>query len=88
MRFPKNMLEKHNFPLLFFEHEYLSNRKSCILEILGMYGKHYLLVNYVSEFVFRPWFIFYDQKRETCIQLFYIIFLDFAKEKLGPIKKI
>ena len=61
MRFPKSMLEKHNFPLLFFEHGYLSNRKSCILEILGMHGKHSDLVNCVSEYLFRPWFIFYDK---------------------------
>ena len=42
------MFEKHNIPLLFFEHEYLSNRKSCILEILVMHGKHCILVNCVS----------------------------------------
>ena len=85
MQFPKNVLEKHNFPLLFFEHGYLSNRKSCILEILGMHGKHCHLVNCVSEFLFRPWFIFYDKKRETFIQLFYIIFLDFIQKKIGLI---
>ena len=79
MRFQKNMLEKHNFPLLFVEHENLSNRKSCILEILAMHEKHCILVNSVSEFVFRPWFILYDKNRETVIQLFYIIFLDFIK---------
>ena len=73
------MLEKHNFPLLFFEHEYLSNHKLCILEIIAMHEKHCILVNCVSEFLFRPWFIFYDKKRETFIQLFYIIFLDFIK---------
>ena len=67
MRFPKNMLEKHNLPLLFFEHEYLSNCKSCILEILAVHEKHCILVNCVSEFIFRPWFIFYDKKWETFI---------------------
>ena len=79
MRFAIDMLEKHNFSLLFFEHEYLSNPKSCILESLTMHEKHCILVNCVSEFLFRPWFIFYDKKRETFIQLFYIIFLDFIK---------
>ena len=73
------MLEKHNFPLLFFEHEYLSNCKSCIMEILGIHGQLCLLVINVSEFLFRPWFIFYEKKRETFVQLFYIIFLDFIK---------
>ena len=51
MRFPKNMLEKHNFPLLFFEHGYLNNRKSRILEILGMHGKHCRLVNCLRIFI-------------------------------------
>ena len=84
MRFPKDRLEKHNFPLLFFEHEYLSNRKSCILEILAMHEKHCILVNCVSELLFRPWFIFYDKKQETFIQLFYIIFSRFHQIKTRP----
>ena len=79
MPFPKNMLEKHNFPLLFFEHENLSNCKLCVLEILAMHEKHCILVNCVSELLFRPSFILYDKNRETFIQLFYIIFLDFIK---------
>ena len=73
------MSEKHIFPLLFFEYGYLSNRLLYILESLDMTGKHCLLVNCVSELSFRVWFIFYDKKQETFIQLTCIIFLDFIK---------
>ena len=67
------MSEKHIFPVLFFKHEYLSNRKLYILNILGMTGKYSDLVNSVSEFLCRAWFVFYGKKWETSIQLIYII---------------
>ena len=83
MRFPKNMFEKHNFPLLFFEHEYLSKRKLCILEILAMHEKHYILVNCVSEFLFRPWFIFYD-KNGKLLSKYFTLFSRFHQIKTRP----
>ena len=73
------MSEKHIFPILFFEHKYLSNRMLYILNSLGMTGKYSDLVNSVSELLCRAWFVFYGKKRETFIQLIYIIFLDFMK---------
>ena len=49
-----------------------------------MSSKHSNLVNCVSEFLFRAWFLFYDKKRETFMLFFGIIFLDFINQKLGP----
>ena len=49
-----------------------------------MSSKHSNLVNCVSEFLFRAWFLFYDKKGETFMLFFRITFLDFIKPKLGP----
>ena len=46
---PENQL----FSLLIFEHRYLNNCRMCILDILEMYSKHSILVNRVSESIFR-----------------------------------
>ena len=53
-----------------------------------MSSKHSNLVNCVSEFLYRAWFLFYDKKRETFMLFLSIIFLDFIKQKLGPKYKI
>ena len=42
----------------------------CSLEILGMHWKRSNLVNCVSEFLFRVYFLFYDKKTGN----FYAIF--------------
>ena len=68
------MSEKPIFRLLFFEHAYLTNLHMCSLEILGMHWKRSNLVNYVSEFLFRVYFLFYDKKRETFMLFFHIFF--------------
>ena len=73
------MSEKTIFRLLFFEHAYPTNPHMCSLEILGMHWKRSNLVNYVSEFLFRVYFLFHDKKRETFMLFFHIIFLDFVK---------
>ena len=73
------MFEKPIFLLLFFEHTYLTNPHVCSLEILSMHWERSNLVNCVSEFLFRAYFLFYNKKRETFIQFFHIIFLDFIK---------
>ena len=73
------MSEKPIFYLLFFEHAHLTNPHMCSLEILGMHWKRSNLVNCVSEFLFRVYFLFYDKKQETLLLFSHIIFLDFVK---------
>ena len=73
------MSEKPIFLLLFFEHAYLTYPHMWSLEILGMHWKRSNLVNSVSEFLFRVYFLFYDKKWETFMLFFHIIFLDFIK---------
>ena len=74
------MSEKPIFLLLFFEHAYLTNPHMCSLEIFGMHLKHSNLVNCFSDLLFRVYFLFYDNKRETFMLCFHIIFLDFIKK--------
>ena len=52
-----------------------------------MSSKHSNLVNCISEFLFRAWFLFYDKNGKLICYffvLFGIIFLDFIKQKQGP----
>ena len=77
MRSPKNVSEKNIVPLLFLLHKYRNSRKLCVIEILGMPGKHCVLVNCVSEYLFKAWFIFYDKEETFYSIIIYIILLNF-----------
>ena len=73
------MSEKPIFCLLFFEHAYFTNPHMCSLETLGMHWKRSYLLNHVSEFLLRVYFLFYDKKREIFMLFFHIIILDLVK---------
>ena len=45
-----------------------------------MYSKHSDLVNYVAEFLFRAYFVFYDKKRESFMLFSHSIFPEFIYE--------
>ena len=53
-------IQKMHFPLLFFEHQYLAYYDRLTAEIFDTYSQHSDLVNCVSDFLYRAWFLFYE----------------------------
>ena len=63
--------------LLFFEQGYLSKYEQCILDICSMSLKHANLVDCVSEFSFRTYFI--TKNGKLLCPFLCVIILDFIK---------
>ena len=54
------------FPLLFFEHGYLTWCKTYTYQIFNMYRKHSDLGKCVSDFLFRSYFHFEQKTGNFC----------------------
>ena len=61
------MISKKNlsFDNYFVEHDFLKKHSIYRVQILFAHSSDPFIGNRVSDFVFRPYFLFYDKNRET-----------------------